>query len=146
MKTLRFSPIVLASVLLCAAALGSEEDVHPPHRISIWAQAGNGFGEVGATLEVTRPGRDYRIKAISLVVHGKTFAVPASQLKKLVQPRLETAQILTGGSMDGGSPWLLLMFRIGSKGARSATGESKAYVKFRDGRLQGIDTWPIQTD
>jgi hypothetical protein len=138
MKSLKFFHVLILISLICRVGLCAEEDIRLPHKVSLWADAGKPFGEVNATLERTNPGRTQSGKgavvAITLVVKGKTFTVPPISFPELPQPLIHTAEIRTGGARDGGSPWLLLVFRVE---ATQQYGEShEVYIRFRDGKLQ----------
>lgn len=132
--------VLVLSGVLCSPAFCSEEDIRAPHKISLWANAGRPFGNVGATIERTDPGSTYpykpiRIKSIVLIVGQKKYVVPQASFKNLQYPLIHTTEFRTIGARDGGSPWLCLVFlaKLNSKpGADSA----RIYIRFRDEQLQ----------
>ena len=120
----------LSSVARC-----SEEDVRAPHKISLWADAGPGFGKVSATLEVEPTKNGERLSSVVLSVRGQRLAVPPGELRMLRRPLIATAQFRTGGSRDGGPPWLYLVFLLGTPGAKE---HPRAYIPIRNGRLHPV--------
>jgi hypothetical protein len=68
--------------------------------------------------------------------------VPQADFEDLQNPLIETAEIRTGGAMDGGSPWLYLVFRLKKADAKTIADYPKVYIRFRDGRLQTTHIWP----
>ncbi len=141
--------VLVLSGMLCSAAFCSEEDIHRPYKLSIWADAGKSFGNVSATIERTDPGPTYpykpiRVKSITLIVKNKKYVVPRASFKNLQSPLIHTAEFRTIGGMDGGSPWLCLVFRLDNPKAKTITDYPKVYIRFRDGRLQTTQVLPAK--
>jgi hypothetical protein len=145
MKLVKTLPWLCLSSVMCLAALGSEEDVHQPYQISLRAATGKPFGDVSATITTNRKGRDTRVTSTILIVKGKKYFVPQTELRKLLRPQLNSATFLTGAARDGGSPWLYLKMRLATlqvtPQAKSTADYHKAYIPFRNGKLQPIQVW-----
>jgi len=126
--------LFVSLTLLAGSVFASEEEILPAHKISIVAD-GRSFGEVAATIE-TKSGGDRTIKALTLKVGGKEFAVPQEQFADLKSPLLRTAEFRTEGGRDNGTPWLYLTLR--RERPKATISESPlVYFKFRDGKLMG---------
>jgi hypothetical protein len=148
LQRLRLLSVLVLTAVSVNVALGSEEWMAHTHKVSIWADAGQHFGEVSATLQTTGAQPNHRIKSITLTVRGKKIVVPQASFKNLRRPQISTATFRTdaGGSRrgekDSGSPWLYLVFRLENPRAKSASDYSNVYIRFRDGKLQTTQVWP----
>lgn len=142
MKLIKPIPTVVLTGLLCSTAFCSRELLVPTHKISISANAEKPFGEVNATIETTSSLYNRRIKSIVLSVGGKKHIVPQASFKNLQHPLIETAAFTTeAGSYDGGSRWLYLRLKLDMPNTKSPTDYKLFYVTFRNGKLQGTDTF-----
>jgi hypothetical protein len=124
---------VVFACLVCGTAFASEEDILPPHRVSLAADAGKPFGEVSATLETTRDRQGRRLRSITLTVGGQSFSVPEEQFRDLQDPLIATAQLRTEAGPDR-HPWLYLTFRLARPGAASVSDYPTVYLRFQDGQ------------
>jgi hypothetical protein len=133
MKILALSLGVIC--LVCGAAVASEEDILSPHKVTLAADGGKAFGEVGAAIETTSDAGAIRIKSITLTVDGKTFVVPKEQFSDLRDPLIATAEFRTEAGFDT-HPWLYLTFQLAKSGAASVGDRPRVYVRFQNGELK----------
>jgi hypothetical protein len=117
-----------------SAAVASEEDILSPHKVTFTADGTKAFGEVSATLEMARDGKDRRIKSITLTVDGKAIVVPKEQFDDLRDPLIQTAEFRTEAGFDQ-HPWLYLTFQLAKAGAKSTSDRPRVYIRYQSGML-----------
>jgi hypothetical protein len=117
-----------------SAAVASEEEILSPHKVTITADGRKPFGEVSATLETTKDGKDSRIKSITLTVDGKAFVVPKEQFGDLRDPLIQTAEFRSETGFDK-HPWLYLTFQLAKAGANAPSERQRVYIRYQNGKL-----------
>jgi len=145
MKTVFIALIAFLCFFLSsgAQAAASEEEFLPVRKVTITedgskvtitADGTQGrFGEVSATLEMTKDGTD-RIKSILLTVDGKEIVVPKEQFDDLRDPLIKTAQFRWEAGRGSG-PWLYLTFQLAKQEAKSASDRPRVYICYQNGKL-----------
>ena len=135
MKTFALALIAfLGSFLAWGVAFASEEEILSPLKVTITADGRKAFGEVSATLEVTKDGKDRRIKSITLTVDGKAVVVPKEQFADLRDPLIQTAEFRTEAGFDK-HPWLYLTFQLAKAGAKTTSDRPRVYIRYQNGKL-----------
>src|SRR5258708_21177217 len=102
----------LLVLILAGGSLGANEDLALP-----WHSLTVGFGDAKSGDSVRVAARGDRLSEISVRWHGKSFAVPASELGSAPKPQVKTLDVLQGqfsSDIHSGVPYLIVAMHYGT--------------------------------
>lgn len=131
---LRAVPVL--ALLVCSAALASEEDYALWTSLTFVCRPSKPFPETTVQVQTGGEGKDRRIT--SLRVSNKDFDMraPHEALADLAVPMLDTLRLSTEAGYDK-TPWMYITFALGNPRPGQPWDFPTVYLKIRDGRLVG---------
>ncbi|MBN2497648.1 MAG: hypothetical protein JXR96_23850 [Deltaproteobacteria bacterium] len=127
--------LLSACTLAAQPALGSQERILSPRKVSLVADAGAPFGEVCARIETATEAGTIRFASVELELGGQRHRVPAKGLSGLGFVMLQKVELRTERGWDD-APWLYVYAEVAEMQGSQRWITKKVHFAFHKGRFE----------